>query len=404
VQPTERIDHLTITSRSHSSAAAFRYQGSGTSPSIQNFFVTDDRFYMDSTDHSGYERLLGRMDIGSSWRKYASTFNVEKSVHFLPYSFRGLWYGGRFIPYLARGGANSPSDTNLLSEFSLMESKSRSMAPTAIAKSNPSVPMVDLGTAIGEVITGGVPSLIGRSAWQERTKPLKGAGSEYLNYQFGWKPLISDIRDTALVVSKLDKHISDYQSESGKNLHRGFGFPPEETSTTTVNSDVNQVFPSDTTTWQNGGRTVITRSTTRKLWFKGCFRYYVPDYGFKRHAVLGNKFFGARITPSTLWNLAPWSWALDWQANIGDVMSNLSYLGFDASVMLYGYFMHEYEVRTRWETSVTDTWGKTHVMIATATESYKDRIRASPYSFSANPAPLTGKQQAIVAALILSRT
>lgn len=377
--------------------------------------------WMDSQSNPGYKTLgKGNSDVGSAWKAY------QYEAEFYPFVGKPYWVNNftsnkwrnfMFLP----SGSNTrgrSSDLTINNTFASMAAECRALGPTAIARTNPSVPYVDLGTAIGELITGGLPSLAGRTLWKERANPARGAGSEYLNYQFGWVPLVNDIRDVAYVVDNMDRLYSEYERGSGKDQHRRYAFPSVETFSQTTNNTTTggQVYPQDTVSVAGGAGTssqTISTTTTKKTWFSGCFRYYLPEAGFARDAALARKFLGADITPSTLWNLAPWSWAADWQGNVGDVMTNLSYLGLDASVMRYGYMMQERIVKTEVSTvfQLGDDWkGSSDPFrakkrtTAVYTESYKIRVKASPYSFSASPTPLTAKQTAIVAALGLSRT
>lgn len=319
------------------------------------------------------------------------------------------WRGGEAFPYLLQS-YGPLSDTQMQLQFTALENQSREKSAAAIAMTNPSVPTVDLGSSIGEILTGGLPSLAGRTLWKERSNLARGAGSEYLNYQFGWAPLVRDIRDTATVVRDLDDLIAKYEAGSGKDQHRQVAFPSDDTFTFEEYSGLsNVVGGGGTSTWYNGGGSTISTTVQDRIWFSACFRYYLPKSGFARHRAIADKFFGADLTPQTLWNLTPWSWALDWEGNIGDIMTNLAYLGKDASVMKYGYMMHEriktVDIQTlaypRPGTPVSGPPRRTSALIV---ESFKTRIKASPYSFSVNPEPLTGKQAAIVAALGLSRT
>lgn len=371
-----------------------------------------DYMWMDSSNHNVAQLGQGNRDIGGGWRMYTFQADFPNLVYVPPWKPRATasWVGGDVIPSGATSFLPNQSLSSRETVFASMEAKSRSLAATAIAQTNPTVPTVDLGTAIGELLTGGLPSMAGKTLWKERSNVARGAGSEYLNYQFGWVPLLSDIQATASVVQDLDKLIREYESGSGKDQHRKFKFPETNSVVTeTYTSGSNATGGGGVDTWLTGGNTVVQTTTTSKIWFSGCFRYLLPASGFERHAAIAEKFFGASITPSTLWNLAPWSWALDWESNVGDVLSNMSYLGGDASVMKYGYMMHERRIvreiiATSHSRSNSPLGGRVFKLPATIVETYKTRIAASPYGFSANPVPLTAKQGAIVAALGLSRT
>lgn len=391
----------------------YKYDGTpSSSPRIDKYPALKDQFWMETYNHD--LNRLGRGDCGGPWRMFSNKVNRSLvSVPLWKTSDVGNWAGGLFTNGSPGDLLSTPSLATRNATFASHEEEARGKAPTAIARVNPSTPMVDLGTAVGETITGGLPSIVGRSLWKERTQLARGAGSEYLNYQFGWVPLVNDIRDFAKTVIDSNTIISQYENGSGQRQHRRYTFPDTSSAVTYTPPRSSGVWPGDTRTWRTGTsyEKSISDYSEDELWFSGCFRYYLPKSGLGRYTHLARKLYGASLTPSTLWNMAPWSWAADWFGNVGDVMTNISYLGSDASVMEYGYMMRR-SVKTR--TIASHYTGTNHVnnpfrnrtawFNSTQVIEYKSRYPGSPYSFSVDPAPLTTKQIAILAALGLSRS
>lgn len=117
------------------------------------------------------------------------------------------------------------------------------------------------------------------------------------------------------------------------------------------------------------------------------------------------KVLGLELTPETLWNLAPWSWAVDWVSNAGDVVSNISDWANDGLVLKYGYMMEE--------TSVTDVYtfdgpsglpGNHQPYPVTLQRTVKKRIRATPFGFGLNWSGFSPRQLAILAALGITKS
>jgi len=160
--------------------------------------------------------------------------------------------------------------------------------------------------------------------------------------------------------------------------------------------------------------TSCTASETYELryWFSGAFRYHVPigDSTWERlsrYEQYSNYLFGTRITPEVVWNLAPWSWAVDWFTNAGDVIHNISTLGFDGLVMQYGYAMRQ-ELRKAVIVHTTTGNGFSGLaagLRASRTEviEFKQRVPANPYGFGIDDISLSKTQLAILAALGLTR-
>jgi len=121
------------------------------------------------------------------------------------------------------------------------------------------------------------------------------------------------------------------------------------------------------------------------------------------------------VTPEVLWNLIPWSWAIDWFANVGDVMSNMSSNAVNNLVADYAFVMESSQtVRTE---TVTTSWtgvgspggfyyfpaGSASASVSYETVQTKNRVAASPYGFGVEFGSLSNYQLGVVAALGISR-
>jgi hypothetical protein len=125
-----------------------------------------------------------------------------------------------------------------------------------------------------------------------------------------------------------------------------------------------------------------------------------------RQAAEARKLYGLELTPATVWNLAPWSWALDWEGTMGDVLHNVSRFAQDGLVMRYGYIMKETKVTSTYSLSagllkVDHPYSLGLSFTVTATK--KERRRATPFGFGVTPTALTSRQNAILGALALSK-
>jgi hypothetical protein len=166
--------------------------------------------------------------------------------------------------------------------------------------------------------------------------------------------------------------------------------------------------------WYAGGskpplKSFLEREITRKIWFKGAFTYFLPT-GYEsrnrvdRAALFASEILGLEITPETIWNLTPWSWAADWVSNIGDVMSNVSDFASDGLVLRYGYLMENTIIKDTYTVTGTDLhrYGPTTIQNTFITE-VKKRRRATPFGFGLDEGSFTPRQTAIIAALGISR-
>lgn len=290
------------------------------------------------------------------------------------------------------------------------------LGTTAIARCKPTNSPADLSVTLGELISEGLPSLIGVEAFRRRN-PSAFAG-EYLNYVFGWQPLVSSVKDVIKVVSDFEKYMTQYERDAGRPVRRGYTFPTviEEQLPVVVNS-----FAAPRWAASDGflnsqlisslGVLTRTRKITREQWFSGCFTYHLPrDYQSRskveKHAFAVQKILGLELTPEVVWNLAPWSWAIDWVANAGDVISNVTDYLQDGFVMRYGYMMET--------TTVTDTYTllgfaaknqQTSPPLKTALSTIvKKRVKASPFGFGLTYDGFDDRQKSIIAALAISQS
>jgi len=123
-----------------------------------------------------------------------------------------------------------------------------------------------------------------------------------------------------------------------------------------------------------------------------------------RFGLLAKNVFGLNISPDVLWQLAPWSWAVDWFSNTGDVIQNISQRATDGLVMRYGYLMENTITEDSYTRPVSPFKnGSPSGTITLITES-KVRRRANPFGFGVSWSGLSPKQLSIAAALGLSRS
>lgn len=287
------------------------------------------------------------------------------------------------------------------------------MGTSAIAQANPENAIVNLSTTLGEVLKDGVPSLIGSTLWQDRIKTAQKAGSEYLNVQFGWLPLVSDIRKFADVMSRADAVLRQYERDAGKPVRRRVDISSKSTEEEVFTSP--GAYPYAYGSGGNflatgGGDLTLRRSITQRSWFSGSFVYHLPKgYDSRseldRYALLGNRL-GLNPSPDVLWDLAPWSWAIDWFSNAGDVVKNVSSFSIDGTVLAYAYVMETTIVRDTYTLEGCRDRSNNLIRIPPLTLSTetKTRVGANPYGFGVSFDSLSGFQASILAALGLSQS
>jgi hypothetical protein len=300
-----------------------------------------------------------------------------------------------------------PADPS--SSLGLFELDMIGKGATAISRCAPTKPAFDGAVALGELVREGFPRLA-VSTLKHDVKKYRALGSDYLNVEFGWKPFVSDLRKFAHSVQTSDDYIQQLARNSGKDVRRRYKFP-------VVSSESEKLersnWPGAASSWQmvSGTGNLYSRvSSVEKTWFSGAFTYHFDLSGsssWERVSNAATRFrhlYGIKLTPDVLWNLMPWSWALDWVGNIGDVMSNIALFSNDGLVMRYGYVMSTlrnditYQLR-----DVTLAGGTPYSADQTFTSEVKARLRATPFGFGLSFDGFTPRQLAIIAALGMSR-
>lgn len=295
---------------------------------------------------------------------------------------------------------------------------------TAIALCAPNNPSANLSVSLAESLRDGIPSLPGIEAWKRKSGLAKSAGSEYLNYQFGWAPLLSEVHNVVNATRYQRDIMQNYRHNEGRNVHRRFDFPDE------IQQWEEEVSPQNAIGWPGGSsfqsfkadaakRVTVVRNV-RKRWFEGCFTYGGPAKAdnFGRHLGFGtdaDALYGLNLSPDILWEAAPWSWAVDWFTNAGDVIHNVSNFAAAGLVMRYGYMMEETISETYTQTTdspfrclVGGESGKESVVFAgSCREGYrnisKTRGPANPFGFGVGWEGLSPTQLAITAAIGITR-
>lgn len=281
----------------------------------------------------------------------------------------------------------------------------------------PTKPQANAGEFLGELRD--LPKLDADAVWDFRRKTeyfwrlerdhkqLAKLGKSYLSVEFGWKPFIRDLQEILKQYVEVGKHVEQLERDSGKVVHRKSQLLNERSHTTQSTSSSG--FPAMAYIVNTPGKLDITRITTKQVTFSAAYTYYMQPktqlLGLRRGEQILRIVFGASLTPSVLWELAPWSWLVDYRGNVGTVIENLTIFNNDNLVALYAYLMYTTTVAEHAGLSgvlFCDNQRRSTSSIGTVTS--KVRFQGSPYGFSVSPKPLSDKQKTILAALGLSRT
>jgi len=305
-----------------------------------------------------------------------------------------------------------PKSRNFPNSGKSTDSQLNALGATAVARCKPTNSIANVSTFLGDLLKDGIPHKVGHTLWEGKTSAARKAGKEFLNAEFGWLPLVSDVRSFATAVRRAHTVLSQYERDAGKVVRRHYGFPVNKVVTESTIEGPNEVFFEPYDSLLGGGprgSLIMTVETVKRQWFSGAFTYQLPRGSdsrskMERYALEADKLFGVALTPETLWNLAPWSWAIDWFSNTGDVVSNISDWIVDGLVMNYGYMMEHTIVSNTYSRFPTGLFDQTvNVAPLTFVTETKIRKRANPFGFGVSWDGLSPLQLLIAAAIGLTR-
>lgn len=297
-----------------------------------------------------------------------------------------------------------------------------------ISSAIPTNPVANVAQSIAELLREGV-TLPGASfihALRSRTGFLRSVGSEYLNVEFGWAPMVRDMENVFKAILQSRLILENLAKNSGLDVRRrrvldkvvvsnNYGVvstnkswrPPTAGSTSVTNALFIGYPPGPL---KNSGPLERTDLVTEQYSFSGAFSYYFengsdPIEKLKGYEQRINALLGVRVlTPEVLWELAPWSWLADYFANFGHLATNVTRFSNDGLIMKYGYLMrHSVSKRIYTQNGVAFRSGGPGPFAITLQLERKERVRGMPFGFGLNPNSFTTRQWAILAALGLTK-
>lgn len=189
----------------------------------------------------------------------------------------------------------------------------------ALANLNPNKPILDLPLFLFEFKD--FPEMLrdlGR-VLQRKIHP-SSIPNGYLAYSFGWRPLYQDLKSLFDLSKSLDQRLRELTAAKneprGVRIRRSLG----ESSSRTIDGDINVAYDG---TAYSFSATAISNVKT-KAWMTARMRVtsdLPPPQDLPRFVVENG--LGANVSMSTLWEMVPWSWLIDYFASIGDMLAAL---------------------------------------------------------------------------------
>nr|UJQ85347.1 MAG: hypothetical protein 1 [Leviviridae sp.] len=353
-----------------------------------------------SSGHYGYPDFPPGRDVGGAFQLHGieTTYGTTGSRDHWRGGPNNQHYNGAFVANV------TPLTMWNLSSFHMTEAKAHSSE--AYAKSKPTKPDFSAVTSAGELREA--PALLrGKIA----NSPLKRIGNFHLALQFGWLPLLADIRNLVQAQLGAQRRLAQLIRDNGRPVRRRVKIYDKSTEPSVQSGELYGSFAPVLVTqyYASQPRYRDTEYIRERCWGSSQWRYWLPsgprDIDWSKNMM--RRIMGSDISPAALYNLVPWSWLIDWFTNLGDLLENLDNGVADRVAAEYNYVMYSYErVRERHASGrFRAKNGETFSVSATSrsTAFIKTRTRGGPFDPSISGGDLNGKQLSILGALGLSR-
>lgn len=226
----------------------------------------------------------------------------------------------------------APSPKSGVSKWALpTESDLLALAPTIVARCNPSAPTVGVPTFIGELrdVPGSISDpLVGFKKLRNivptvknwGTAILRGIAAGYISWRWAIKPMVRDVENMCNFVDAVQqryKLLRKLMTSSSVRTRCSMGLESSSlTEQVTVESQrATYIAYRDTYYEKSQWATVRWRMNeiTSRYWAE--HNGYEPVMAHARNLCLGTT---SQEALATLWELTPWSWFADWFSTIGD--------------------------------------------------------------------------------------
>lgn len=321
------------------------------------------------------------------------------------------YYIGGWCPIIPGGPLGPVCTTELEPKFGEWGDVS-SHGPTAYAKFSPLKPAVNVGETLAELSQ--LPRMLSGSAamfykiWnrlggKKHFLASSHVANEWLNTQFGWKPFLSTLGDFCKTQNSLYARMTKLRKNNGKWVKRGGRlFETINSEDVSGRFGVTNTYP-EVAGFNKTSSVGIELVERQRCWFSAKYKYWIPELNGPVYSPkLIAHLYGARLTPSLVWNLLPWSWMIDWGVNLSAILQNVDESSFGQLVSQQAFIMGRTEKLYKITARITlGSSSQTGIWESSLTR--KTRTPASPYGFDVRFQDLSPWKVSILSALGISK-
>jgi hypothetical protein len=346
--------------------------------------------------HYGYPNFPEARDIGGDFVLYGKEHNRAQ----IPVSVRGsgAWSNDTYQGIVSCSTSHGPPDAGSWSPAAWSAEAYSKMKPTAPSFSglNSLYELKDLpGMLQQKMVSSG----------------LKNIANYWLALQFGWKPLLNDIRRLIDLQTKAQKQMDFLLRNNGRLVRRRIQLFDEVSNVQTFTGEAWGLDnPGLVYYFHSAPPTYETKTYTQDtVWGSAAFRFWLPSSpkGIVYKSALRRALYGLNPSPSVIYNMIPWSWLVDWGSNLGYVINNLDAGVADRLAADWFYMMRhkQHVVESKIHLHYRDMQHQpvSYSGIATQRSFSKVRLRGNPFGLALSQDDLSPMQLSILGALGLSK-
>lgn len=144
---------------------------------------------------------------------------------------------------------------------------------------------------------------------------VKYGNDLHLNWMFGWRPFLSDIKKFFRGMSSFEERLTRFVTQANQDISRHRWKGPITTS----------LHKEWTLPYSSNWKAVFDGSVNSTYAAAFQFSYSIPDYSERELHWRGMlDTLGANVTVANVWAVLPWSFVADWFVGIGPALENLS--------------------------------------------------------------------------------
>jgi hypothetical protein len=178
--------------------------------------------------------------------------------------------------------------------------------------------------------------------WRKRTSLAKNLAGAHLNYKFGWKPNVGDIRDAIGGVLRLKERLSAFKNAVGKTIQ----------SSTQVSLGL-PISASGVFNYPSGSHSISWTATCKR----SCTAYiaYKPQLPAELKGLLGVlsgllDTLGFELNPRIIWEAVPFTFVIDWFFGVGTFLQRLKIDTLDLPIALVdGWVQYKETLHIEWD-------------------------------------------------------